>query len=145
MQNGSMKNCNHGRITDGVIYVANEQNLIPFSERSEKEQRDIRSKGGKASVKVRREKKTVQAILNAYLDQRVRSNPNYAELADALGIKGNQTLKELVTAACIQNTVQKGDVDKLLTICEILGENNETEHLEDISEAEEDIFGSNED
>ena len=41
--------------------------------------------------------------------------------------------------------MQKGDVDKLLTICEILGENNETEHLEDISEAEEDIFGSNED
>lgn len=34
----------------------NEENLKPFSERTEKEQREIRQKGGRASVKARRKK-----------------------------------------------------------------------------------------
>ena len=37
--------------------MANEQNLKPFDLLTEKEQREIRSKGGKASVKAKKEKK----------------------------------------------------------------------------------------
>lgn len=43
--------------------MANEKNLIPFSERTEKEQREIRSAGGKASAEARRERKTLKEEL----------------------------------------------------------------------------------
>lgn len=40
--------------------MANDENLIPFSERTESEQRAIRSAGGKASGKARRERKKMR-------------------------------------------------------------------------------------
>ena len=45
----------------------NEKNLIPFSERTESEQREIRSKGGKQSAKNRREQKTYRDMAKAML------------------------------------------------------------------------------
>lgn len=43
--------------------MAGEQNLKPFYMLTEEEQRAIRSKGGKASVKARRERKTLREEL----------------------------------------------------------------------------------
>lgn len=43
------------------------QNLIPFDERTEEEQREIRSKGGRASVEARRKRKTLREELLALL------------------------------------------------------------------------------
>ena len=45
----------------------NEKNVIPFSERTESEQREIRSKGGKQSAKNRREQKTYRDMAKAML------------------------------------------------------------------------------
>ena len=45
----------------------NDKNLIPFSERTESEQRKIRSKGGKQSAKNRREQKTYRDMAKAML------------------------------------------------------------------------------
>lgn len=45
----------------------NEKNLIPFSERTESEQREIRSKGGKQSAKNRREQKTYREMAKTML------------------------------------------------------------------------------
>ena len=45
----------------------NEKNLIPFSERTESEQREIPSKGGKQSAKNRREQKTYRDMAKAML------------------------------------------------------------------------------
>lgn len=47
----------------------NEQNLKPFGERTEKEQREIQQKGGIASGKARREKATLKKALQAVLDE----------------------------------------------------------------------------
>lgn len=99
-------------------------------------------KGGIASGKARREQKTIQAILTDYLNNDVKSNKSLLPLADKAGIKGNQSIKELVTAVCIINTLKKGDVDKLGKLSEILGESGAIERLEDISEAEADVFGN---
>ena len=100
-------------------------------------------KGGLAKAKAQREQKTIQAILNDYLNNDVKSNQNLKRIADAAGIKGNQSIKELITAVCIINTLKKGDVDKLGKLSEILGESGAIERLEDISEAEADVFGNN--
>lgn len=49
------------------------KNLIPFSERTEEEQRDIRSKGGKASGKARRKKKFLRDMLYTALMMRLKT------------------------------------------------------------------------
>lgn len=41
----------------------NEDNLVPFNQLTEEEQREIASKGGKASVKARRERKAFKEAL----------------------------------------------------------------------------------
>jgi hypothetical protein len=123
--------------------VANEQNLKPFPKGISSEVAAINGqKGGLAKAKAQREKKTIQAILTDYLNNDVKSNQNLKRIADAAGIKGNQSIKELVAAVCIINTLKKGDVDKLAKLSEILGESGVVERLEDISEAEADVFGN---
>lgn len=46
----------------------NDQNLIPFGQRSESEQREIRSKGGKASQEAQRKKRTMRELARLMLD-----------------------------------------------------------------------------
>ena len=119
--------------------MANEQNLRPGKYKLSQEEA---KKGGINSGKARREKKTIQSILDDYLAQDVDSNKNLKKLAESVGIDGKQSIKELMAAVCIINTLKKGDVDKLQKLCEILGEDNNTEMLEDMSEAEADVFGT---
>ena len=49
--------------------MANEQNLKPFNEMTEKEQREIAKKGGKASGKARAKRKTLKEELILLLSQ----------------------------------------------------------------------------
>ncbi len=48
--------------------MPNEKNLIPFSERTESEQREISSKAGKKSGESRRRKKTMKQVMKALLE-----------------------------------------------------------------------------
>lgn len=100
-------------------------------------------KGGIASGAARREKRTIQKILIDYLESDVKDQKKLKKIANSVGIKGEQSIKELVTVVCVLNTLQKGDVDKLQKLCELLGESNVVEDLEDTSEAEADVFGNN--
>ena len=62
-------NAGLSRIGKAVIAaMANEKNLIPFSDRAENEQREIRSNGGKASGKARREKADLRKMAQTILD-----------------------------------------------------------------------------
>lgn len=104
--------------------MANEQNLRPSEYKLSQEEA---KKGGINSAKARREKKTIQKILADYLDNDVQSNKSLKKIADTAGITGEQSIKELVTAVCILNTLKKGDVDKLSSIMGLLGEGVEKE------------------
>ena len=48
--------------------MANEKNLIPFNELTESQQREIASKGGKASVEAKRKRKTLKEELLLMLE-----------------------------------------------------------------------------
>lgn len=96
--------------------------------RTGEEQVEIARQGGIASGKARREKKTIQKILADYLDNDVQSNKSLKKIADTAGITGEQSIKELVTAVCILNTLKKGDVDKLSSIMGLLGEDTAKEN-----------------
>ena len=74
----------------------NEQNLIPFTERTEEEQRELARKGGIASGIARREKATMLQTLEQILNE---------EYKDDNGNKTGQTYKELATLGLIKGAV----------------------------------------
>lgn len=64
--------------------MANEQNLRPYSSLSEKEQRELTSKGGKASVEARRRKKTLRELFETFGES--KPNKVVIEQFEKLGI-----------------------------------------------------------
>ena len=105
--------------------MANEKNLIPFDERTENERREIARQGGIASGIARREKKTVQKILGDFLDLGITQNRTLEALARKAGLSTDGSIKDLVTAVCVLNTLKKGDISELEKIAKLLGEQTE--------------------
>ena len=102
--------------------MPNEQNLrVPTSS----EARENGKKGGIASGKARREKKTVQKILGDFLDLGITKNRTLEALARKAGLSTDGSIKDLVTAVCVLNTLKKGDISELEKIAKLLGEQTE--------------------
>lgn len=104
--------------------MANEQNLIPFNERTEKEQREIAKKGGIASQKVqaekREQKKTIAQALELILN---------AKIPDAMAKKmqAQTGVSELdyrtaLAYSVISTGIKKGDANALRVIADYIGE-----------------------
>ena len=103
--------------------MANEQNLRPI--RTESEARKKGRNGGIASGIGRREKKTVQKILGDFLDLGITQNRTLEALARKAGLSTDGSIKDLVTAVCVLNTLKKGDISELEKIAKLLGEQTE--------------------
>ena len=68
--------------------MANEQNLIPFTERSESEVRKLNSKGGVNSGEARRRKRDIRLALEALLEKDITDrHGNVMSTAEAIAIK----------------------------------------------------------
>lgn len=102
--------------------MANEQNLIPQAHVLTVEEA---SKGGKRSAQVRREKKTVQKILNDFLSTSARDNPQISKLAVKMGLKEDDSIKDLFTIVCTLNTLKSGNLSDLERLSKLLGEQTE--------------------
>ena len=107
--------------------MANEtsKNLIPQSKRTKEEQREIAKKGGIASGIARREKKTVQKILNDFLSTAAKDNPQVSKLAAKMGLKSDDSIKDLFTIVCTLNTLKDGNLSDLERLSKLLGEQTE--------------------
>ena len=102
--------------------MANEQNLrVPTSS----EARRNGKKGGIASGIARREKKTIQKILNDFLSTAAKDNPQVAKLAAKMGLKSDDSIKDLFTIVCILNTLKDGNLSDLERLSKLLGEQTE--------------------
>lgn len=77
--------------------MANEDNLIPFNERTEKEQREIQRKGGIASGKTRRKKANMKKTLEALLVSKV-SNPQLSKILKDMGFEDDYESALLLVA-----------------------------------------------
>ena len=88
-------------------------------------------KGGLASGKKRREKKTVQKILADYLDSDARKSSALADLADEAGLEAGGSIKELVVIKLLLNSLEKGDLSDLERLMKLLGEQKETSGAEE--------------
>ncbi len=83
----------------------NEENLIPTSERSKDEVREIGRKGGIASGEARRRKKTLKEALIMALELE----------------KGNKTVQEIGVEAILQKFMS-GDIQAFTTVRDTIGE-----------------------
>lgn len=88
-----------------------QDNLIPFTERTEEEQREIARQGGIASGEARREKATMKKTLEMLLD--VKN-------------KKGQTYREMTTLGLIKGAVD-GKAENYKTILALLGELTDTQ------------------
>ena len=102
--------------------MPNEQNLRPCEHKFTQEEA---KRGGINSAIARREKKTVQKILGDFLDLDITQNRTLEQLAKKAGISTDGSIKDLVTAVCVLNTLKKGDVSELEKIAKLLGEQTE--------------------
>ena len=94
----------------------NDENLRPFSERTESEQREIRSKGGKASGEARRAKKTLADAIRAVLDEELPGT--------------NLTRREAIVVKTLERVYKTGKMDDLVKIAQLTGELQQNINLE---------------
>ena len=106
----------------------NDKNLIPNNERSPSEVRKNGRKGGLASGKARREKKTIQKILADLLDGQIKDSPQFAKLASKMGVESDKSVKDIFTMVCLLNSVKSGNLGDLERLSKLLGEDNAKEH-----------------
>lgn len=88
-------------------------------------------KGGRASGKRRREKKTIRKILSDYLDSGVGDIPALERLADVVGVSEEASVKELFVMACLLRSIEDGELADLERLMKMLGEDVETNGSEE--------------
>ena len=93
--------------------------------RTGKQQVEIARQGGIASGVARRAKKTVQKILNDFLSMSAKDNPQVAKLAAKMGLKSDDSIKDLFTIVCTLNTLKDGNLSDLERLSKLLGEQTE--------------------
>ena len=102
--------------------MPNEQNLRPCEHKFTQEEAKI---GGINSAIARREKKTVQKILNDFLSTAAKDNPQVSKLAAKMGLKSDDSIKDLFTIVCTLNTLKDGNLSDLERLSKLLGEQAE--------------------
>lgn len=93
--------------------------------RAGEQQVEIARQGGVASGIARREKKTVQKLLNDFLGMSVKDNPQVAKLAAKMGLESGESIKSLFTMVCTLNTLKTGNLSDLERLSKLLGEQTE--------------------
>lgn len=102
----------------------NEKNLIPFSERSESEARELGAKGGRASGASRRRRKSMEQCAKFILSLPANSEADWQTLLDA-GISLENVTEEdvtnlLVVNAALINAAKSGDVKAVKEVRSII-------------------------
>ena len=107
--------------------MANEKNLVPFDERTESEQREIASAGGKASGKARRRKKSMKQKMQLLLSLPAADN-DQAELS-AMGVDPDDMDNEMVLVKALFIAAAEGDTKAFDRIQDVLGRSVAREEL----------------
>lgn len=105
----------------------NEQNLIPITQRSENEQKEMRSKGGRKSGEARRRKRDLKAAMNELLNMDVVC-PDILNKTIEMGIVSSLDYNAAIVAAMVRKAAG-GDVAAFKEIRNLIGKDNDTERL----------------
>lgn len=110
--------------------MANEQNLIPFDERTESEQREIASAGGIASGAARRRKRALKEAADLYLSLPVSDKRSWNRLARK-GLPPDEIDNQMAMIVGLTEAATQGDARAGKLIVDILGENAKADPVED--------------
>lgn len=102
------------------------ENLIPFNERTEEEQRKIQRKGGIASGKARREKADLKKKVNDILAMDVFS-PQFKEALEEKGL--NATNQTAIATVLLQKAL-KGDMRAIELLAKMNGNEGTKDNLD---------------
>lgn len=104
--------------------MPNENNLIPFPKRTESEQREIQSSGGKKSGETRRRKKTIKQVMDFLLEQPANTRADYDFLAeqgvDLNGLDPEFVNNMLVVSAALMSKAKLGSVSAVKELRQII-------------------------
>lgn len=100
--------------------TAGKDNLIPLSERTKAEQREIARKGGKASAKARQKKRTAQEAARFLLN--MPAPDTAADLIRQYGIADADQTNMIVLIARMIQLAQSGDIKAAQFVIDLLGE-----------------------
>lgn len=106
----------------------NERNLIPFDKRTESEQREIQSAGGKKSGETRRRKRDMKSKMKLILDLPVSDCEDFNSLS-MMGIDMDDIDNETLMLVGLFRKARNGDVQAIREVRNILGKDNDTERL----------------
>ena len=96
--------------------MANEDNLIPITNRTTSEQREIQKKGGLASGKSRRQKADLKKAFETLLTSEI----NNEQMKDLLVSLGYETTNEMALAMVIFQKALQGDMAAFAQVKKIL-------------------------
>lgn len=101
--------------------MANEQNLIPNSQRTPEELREITRKGGIASGKARRQRKTLAQIGDMIGGLDIKSEKNRAIMRDA-GITDEEMINDVGMMFRLNLKAQSGDTKAIELLSKLRGQ-----------------------
>lgn len=102
--------------------MANEQNLVPFtSEQNREEAAKNGKKGGIASGKARRRKKTLKELGDMIGSLSVKSEKNKAIMREA-GIEDEDMIRDTAMLFMLEAKAEKGDTNAIALIAKIRGQ-----------------------
>ena len=101
--------------------MANEKNLIPFSERTESEQREIRSSGGIASGAARRRKRSLKEAADLYLSLPVTDKRVWNKIARD-GVEPEDIDNQMAIISGLAKVAALGDSKAAKVLFDLLGD-----------------------
>ena len=110
--------------------MANDQNLIPFSERTESEQREIRSSGGVASGAARRRKRSLKEAADLYLSLPVTDRRVYNKIARD-GIEPEDIDNQMAIISGLAKVAAMGDSRAAKVLFDLIGDADSGENVQD--------------
>ncbi len=107
----------------------NDKNLVPFDKRTESEQREMRSQGGKKSGEVRRKKAAMKTVMKQLLSMPVLDTDTWNGLSE-MGVDPEQMDNQTaLLASVLVKGIKTGDFRAMQAIAALTGEDNDAERL----------------
>ena len=103
--------------------MPNEKNLIPFDQRTEEEQRDIRSAGGKASGVSRRRKRSLKEAADLYLSLPVSDRKMWNKISRH-GVDPDDIDNQMAMIIGLTMAATAGDAKAAKVVVDLLGEDS---------------------
>ena len=106
--------------------MPNEQNLIPNSERSPEELREMAANGGRASGEARRRKKSLREAAELYLSLPVSDKRAWNKLAKD-GVAPEDVDNQMAIIAGLSIKASKGDAKAAKVLFDLIGDQSREE------------------